>query len=133
MADLTGVAPEKMRLELHLAGIPADGQCHRRTGPCPRLHARLRCQFLDGPDSRERDFVVFRNRRTMPGSVLEDAIRPLDGDIYEDARDLAPGWDVRMLEREWRQWCAKEEIEPKRPEAHFVSFCRGWFEKRGRP
>lgn len=89
--------------------------------------------FVEDAEGNDRDVVLFRNRRTMPAITLEDAIRSLDGDTFMDARELAPGWDVRMLEWEWRQWCAREEIEPKRPEAHYLSFCRSWFEKRGRP
>ena len=77
--------------------------------------------------------VVFTNRRTMPAIVPEDGISQLDAEVYHDARTCAPGWDVRYLEREWRHWCAKEEIMPKRPESHFLAFCRSWAEKRGRP
>jgi plasmid replication initiation protein len=78
--------------------------------------------------------LVFVNRRTMPCLAMEeDSIRPLNPDCYEDARREAPGWDVRYLEQEWRQWCAREEIEPKRPEAHYLAFCRGWYQKRGHP
>lgn len=77
--------------------------------------------------------IVFTNRRTMPALVLEDGISQLDSEVYHDARTCAPGWDVRYLEREWRQWCAKEEITPKRPDSHFLAFCRSWSEKRGRP
>jgi plasmid replication initiation protein len=82
----------------------------------------------------EEEKLIFTNRRTMPGPALEeDSIRPLHPDTYEEARREAPGWDVRYLEQEWRQWCAREEIEPKRPEAHYLAFCRGWYEKRGQP
>jgi len=77
--------------------------------------------------------VVFTNRRTMPTVVLEDSIRLLDAEVYHDARTCAPGWDVRYLEREWRTWCSREEILPKRPETHFLAFCRSWTEKRGQP
>jgi len=81
----------------------------------------------------EGDKLVFTNRRTMPVISHDDGIRQLDPDTFEDARTVAPGWDVRHLESEWRGWCAKEEILPKRPESHFLTFCRTWFEKRGRP
>lgn len=57
----------------------------------------------------------------------------LSGDVYEAARKLAPGWDVRVIEQEWRNWCYQEKITPEKPEAHYLSFCRKWFEKRGRP
>ncbi len=81
----------------------------------------------------EDEKIVFSNRHTMPSIAQDDSIRTLDPDVFHDARSLAPGWDVKYLEREWRLWCAKEEIIPKRPEAHFCTFCKSWYEKRGRP
>ena len=57
----------------------------------------------------------------------------LDAEAREEARDAAPGWDLRYLEREWRGWLGENEIAPKHPERHFVKFRRTWFEKRGRP
>ena len=81
----------------------------------------------------EEEKLVFTNRRTMPAVLQDDRTSPLDPEVFHDARSCAAGWDVHYLEREWQQWCAKEEIVPKRPEAHFLAFCRAWFEKRGRP
>ena len=81
----------------------------------------------------EDNKMVFRTRGTLqavPDDVFEGAIDP---EAYEQARDAAPGWDVRMLETEWRSWCGKEEIEPKRPTSHYLKFCKSWFERRGRP
>ena len=82
------------------------------------------------------DMVTFVNRGTMKAS-LAAAAEPwagrLDSDIYGDARNVAPGWDVHYLEREWRNWLGESEIVPKAPERHFVKFCQTWFEKRGRP
>ncbi len=79
--------------------------------------------------------VVFTAKGSVPSPTLDasDDLPPLRSETYEDARNEAPGWDVRAIEQEWRGWCAKEEIEPKRPDAHFLKFCRSWFEKRGRP
>jgi hypothetical protein len=57
----------------------------------------------------------------------------LDPDVYGDARNVAPGWDVRHLEQEWRDWLGENEIAPKNPERHFVKFCQSWSERRGRP
>jgi len=77
--------------------------------------------------------MVFRTRGTLqavPEDMFEGAIDP---DAYEQARAAAPGWDVRRLENEWRSWCGKEEIEPKRPTSHYIKFCKSWFERRGRP
>jgi plasmid replication initiation protein len=83
------------------------------------------------------DMVTFLNRGTMKAAaiplVAEPWAGPLDADIYGDARNVAPGWDVHHLEREWRAWLGENEIVPKSPERHFVKFCQSWFEKRGRP
>lgn len=82
------------------------------------------------------DRVVFRNRLSMPPTLAEshdDDIPPLPGDVYHEARLEAPGWYVRALEQEWRRWCAKEEIAPKCPDAHFLKFCQSWYAKRGAP
>ena len=81
----------------------------------------------------EGDFVVFRSRGSVPCLVEETMDVPLSGSVYDDARVVAPGWDVRHIEHEWRRWCAAEEIVPKHPERHFIKFCSSWFEKRGRP
>jgi plasmid replication initiation protein len=81
----------------------------------------------------ETDTVVFRNKGTMGGVVAapqNTTIPPLDGDTYEAARKAAPGWDVRVLEREWRDWATET---PRNPDAAFIGFCRKWFERRGRP
>lgn len=79
------------------------------------------------------DLVTFRNRGSMatspPSSAWEGR---LDPETYNDAREVAPSWDVYYLEREWRRWLGENEIEPKVPARHFVKFCQSWYEKRGR-
>lgn len=85
----------------------------------------------------DADMVIFTNRGSMPLDRPDDTVAistgSLPGETYQEARSVAPGWDVYVLEREWRGWLAKEEIEPKHPSRHFLRFCRTWFEKRGRP
>lgn len=77
------------------------------------------------------DMVVFTNRGTMtPPSLIEGHIPPLKSETYDRARQAAPGWDVRHLESEWRDWIVEA---PRDVDAAFVGFCRKWFEKRGRP
>ena len=80
----------------------------------------------------DEDMVVFNNRNSKPSATLSDSIviPPLVGDTYEIARTLAPGWDVRMIEDEWRAWAT--EI-PRNPEQAFLGFCKKWYEKRGQP
>lgn len=77
--------------------------------------------------------VVFQNRGTLAPALPDHWEGQLDGDVYHEARQLAPGWDVRHIEQEWRVWLAREDIQPNRPERHFLKFCRSWFEKRGAP
>lgn len=79
----------------------------------------------------EGNNVVFHSRGSVPVPAAPEAdIPPLKPDTYEAARDAAPGWDVRMLESEWREWATES---PRSPDAAFVGFCRKVFEKRGRP
>jgi hypothetical protein len=43
---------------------------------------------------------------------------------HEQGRAHAPGWDIHGLEAEWREWLAKKSINPRNPDAHFLSFCK---------
>lgn len=81
----------------------------------------------------EEDLVVFTNRGTMTTAsptLLDVHIPQLDPDTYHEARMAAPGWDVRTLEREWREWVTEA---PRNPDAAFIGFCRKVYQKRGRP
>ena len=80
------------------------------------------------------DNVTFTNRGTLLASDIVDAeplprVR-LSSDVYARAKEAAPGWDVYVLEQEWRGWMTEA---PRNPDAAFVGFCRKWFERRGRP
>lgn len=82
----------------------------------------------------ETDRVTFRNREvSQAGMVIETWEGELPPEAYEDARNVAPGWDVYMLEERWRIWLGENEIEPKHPSRHFIKFCQSWHEKRGQP
>lgn len=81
------------------------------------------------------DMVIFENRQTMKGSTVE--VKPwqgsLDPETFHEARTVAPGWDVYVIEQAWRAWLMDNEISPNHPDRHFIKFCKSWFEKRGRP
>lgn len=81
----------------------------------------------------ESDAVTFRNRGSMTITTAVSWEGNLSPDVFHDARQLAPGWDVHYLESAWRSWLGEQEIEPKHPERHFLKFCKSWFEKRGTP
>lgn len=85
----------------------------------------------------EADMVEFTNR----GSIIEKQIAQssaslirLSPGIHEDARIVAPGWDVYYLEQEWRSWMADGGLDaPRDPDKAYIGFCKRWFEKRGCP
>ena len=82
----------------------------------------------------EADMVTFRNRGTMLITTAVTAWEGrLDPEAFHDAKTVAPGWDVYVLEREWRSWLGDNEIEPKNSARHFIKFCKSWYEKRGNP
>jgi plasmid replication initiation protein len=82
--------------------------------------------------SMSDDVVIFHNRGEMP-SVQRDvqaALPLLAPETYEEARVLAPSWDVRMIEQEWRAWTKQA---PRNADKAFLGFCKQWYEKRGAP
>lgn len=80
----------------------------------------------------ETDILQVRSRGTIAPEVpdAETSISALDPEVYDMAREAAPGWDVRYIESEWRAWATEV---PRNPEMAFLGFCRKWYEKRGRP
>ena len=79
----------------------------------------------------EDDVVTFRNRKTMPACLPANPPKvSLSPDTLEKAKLAAPGWDVHLLEQEWRDW---DSEPPRDPDAAFVGFCRKRFELHGRP
>ena len=80
------------------------------------------------------DWVFFHNRMESHAPALAQPSIQLDPETYHDARSVAPGWDIYVLEQEWRSWMQEYDIEPPRnPAKAFVGFCRKWAEKRGTP
>ncbi len=80
----------------------------------------------------ESDMMTFRSRGTVPSSqgLAPAEVRALNPETYNDARVVAPGWDVYGLEREWRSWITEAPYDPN---AAFIGFCKKWYERRGRP
>ena len=80
------------------------------------------------------DKVVFRNRFTMePDRPFGPPLPPLPPQAHDEGRRAAPGWDVHVLEAEWRAWCQDKGVTPHAPSQHFAAFCRSWSEHRGAP
>jgi len=58
-----------------------------------------------------------------PPTALTPDIR-LPTSAYEEAKKVAPGWDVYELERQWQEWM-KTQPPPTNPAGAFVCFCKG--------
>jgi hypothetical protein len=90
-----------------------------------------------GVELDDDDRVKFTNRRLAKKIVAATDKIHLSGDAYHDARQLAPGWDVYVLEQKWRAWLTERMDEglegPRDANAAFCGFCRKWFERNGVP
>ncbi|MBE9640430.1 replication initiator protein A [Salipiger mangrovisoli] len=102
--------------------VSAIAQEDEKYGHMPDYEVRL---------DPEKDQLLVRSRGTvLEFAAPEPSIPALDPEVYDLARAAAPGWDVRMIEQEWRGWASET---PRNPEMAFLGFCRKWFERRGRP
>lgn len=83
----------------------------------------------------EADSVVFTNRGTMLPRIEERHEFPvIDSETYNDARIVAPSYDVYYLEREWREWWVDSGMPHLTdPDKAFIGFCKRRYEKNPRP
>ena len=65
--------------------------------------------------------------RPIKSAPVQGYIPPLNSDTYEEARKYASGWDIRVLESEWRNWVTTKQIKVRNADTNFISFCK----KRG--
>lgn len=72
----------------------------------------------------EGELVVMRPKATTDSPPLPLPGVHLRQETYEQARKLAPGWDVYSLEADWRDWVSKKDITMRDADAHFLAFCR---------
>lgn len=84
-------------------------------------------------DLNEDDMVVFKNRSSSlpeePNPHQGPRIRP---ETYSVAREAAPGWDIYLIEQEWRNWMASGPTDGVRDaDQAFLGFCRRWYERKG--
>jgi hypothetical protein len=79
--------------------------------------------------SDETDQVTFYNRENWweetPRASDDEGLPPLPADAHDEARAVAPGYDVYALETEWREWwTASGRPKLDNAAAAFVGFCR---------
>ena len=90
-----------------------------------RAVARLRfivTKTAERLDSEE----ALRPKQALPSPSHTTYNNPLPLETYKVAAKVAKGWDIYVLEREWRDWLATKE-NPDYSPASFVAFCK----KRG--
>lgn len=81
----------------------------------------------------EKDKITFINRQVEQSGdasmspALPNSTLRLSPDVEEEAKRLAPGWDVYGLEEEWRAGVYEKNLVVHNPDAHFLGFCK----KRG--
>lgn len=75
--------------------------------------------------SFEGDNVIVRPKRAQIVDPLPSSVLTVDEDrTFEAAKRLAPGWDVRTLLNDWREWVNKKGMMVQNPDANFLSFCK---------
>ncbi len=75
--------------------------------------------------SFDGDTVRFVNRNTMKALPAPEFYPTLDPETYNDARIVAPGYDIYQLEGEWHNfWVESGRPELKSPDAAFIGFCK---------
>lgn len=71
--------------------------------------------------------LVVRPIQQTSTGVTSQTLPPLHPDTYDEARYHASGWDIHVLEAEWRDWVEAKSITVHHPDKNFISFCK----KRG--
>jgi hypothetical protein len=80
--------------------------------------------------------VRFTNRNTMKAlPPVEATLFPiLDPETYNEARIVAPGYDVYYLEEQWHTfWADSGKPELKSPDAAFIGFCKSRHNRKPNP
>lgn len=82
----------------------------------------------------EDDIVIVRNRDSM--KPVSEAVKfpVLAPETFHDARTVAPGYDVYVLEKEWQAFWYDTGCTPlKNPDKAFIGFCKRVYERDPNP
>jgi len=70
------------------------------------------------------DLLTVRPIKVRKTDSSITTLPPLQSETYETARSHAQGWDVRVLENDWRGWVADKKITIHNPDKAFIKFCK---------
>ena len=58
----------------------------------------------------------------------------LDAETYNDAKIVAPTYDIYALEQDWREfWVDNGKIPLQNPDKAFIGFCKKRYERKPNP
>lgn len=83
-------------------------------------------------DENNRTKVLIQAKDERPTLFMHSRLQ-VSADAHMASKEIAAGWDTEHLLGEWRDWVTAKKIEVRDPDQHFLSFCRKWFDRRGRP
>jgi plasmid replication initiation protein len=109
----TGSTSEAWEFRRMLTKIVSDNATH---GHIPEYDLAIDGDFLD---------ITKRQQLSPAPSASKKLV--ISDEAREKARKVAKGWDLQVLEAEWREWIDTKAIEVQAPDAHFLAFCK----KRG--
>jgi len=78
-----------------------------------------------------RTKVLIQPKEKTPALFIQGRLQ-VSAEAHMQSKEIAPSWDTEHLLGEWRDWVITKKIEVRDPDAHFLSFCRKWFDRRGR-
>ena len=70
------------------------------------------------------DLLTVRPIKVRRADSSIKTLPPLKSETYEKARSHAQGWDIRVLEDDWRSWVADKKINVRFPDKAFIDFCK---------
>ena len=106
-------------------GVPEESgfQVRMRTRKQGRAVTWVKFEVLK---TKDREAIEARLRdREKQLSLFDVRLKPA---TYETAKRYARGWDVYVLEGDWKEWGqAQKDWPPRNPDGAFINFCK----KRG--
>jgi plasmid replication initiation protein len=98
------------------ADFSADWQVARQRG---RKVLAVRFNVFKKGEREAREFNGRRWKKKAAGELV------LKAETYEAARRLANGYDVYLIESDWKAWC-QGKLRPRHPDGAFLKFVQRW-------